>query len=82
MPHAQKARLRDGLEDYLRAYQGDGRGHSTKHFGSEPIKEAKALLDRLGGSQDVRGDSPGQRAAGASGGGAPNFDPAAHGLTE
>jgi hypothetical protein len=82
MPYAQKARAREALEQYVQAHQGDGYGHSTKHFSDEPIKEAKALLERLGGSQDVRGDTPGRRASGSTGTGAPNFNPAANGLTE
>ena len=83
MPFAQKARLREGLEDYLKSVQGDGRGHSTRHFEGEPIAEAKALLEKMGGSQDVRGDTPGRRAAGSTGQGAPNFDPSqASALTE
>jgi hypothetical protein len=75
MPHAQKARLIQATTEYLQAYQGDGRGHSTKHFGDEPIREAKQLLDRLGGHQDVRGDTPGRRASGSTGEGPPNFNP-------
>jgi hypothetical protein len=83
MPRAQKARLREATEDYLKSIQGDGPGHSSRHFDGEPVAEAKALLGRLGGSQDVRGDTPGRRAAGSTGQGAPNFDAAqAQALTE
>ena len=82
MGFAQKARAREAVEEYLKSIQGDGYGHSTRHFPDEPVAEAKALLDRLGGSQDVRGDTPGHRAAGSPSSGEPNFDPAALGLTE
>jgi hypothetical protein len=79
VPHAQKARLIQAATEYLQAYQGDGRGHSTKHFGDEPIGEVQKALEALGGHQDVRGDTPGRRAAGSTGEGPPNFNPS---LTE
>lgn len=82
MPHAQKARLRDALQDYVSAYRGDGRGHSDKHFSDEPLKEARGLLDALGGSQDVRSDTPGHRAAATTGGGFENAERAARELIE
>jgi hypothetical protein len=83
MPHAQDARLRDALQDYIAAHRGDGPGHSGRlTVGGEHVKTAKQLLEGLGGSQDVREDTPGRRAAGSVGEGAPNFDPGAHGLTE
>ena len=83
MPQRQKALLRTTLEEYVQAYRGDGRGHSTQHFKDEPISEAKALLERLGGSQDVRAEqTPGQRAAHSEGRGFENASRAARELIE
>lgn len=82
MPFAQDARLRDALQDYITAHRGDGPGHSGRlTVGGEHVKTAKQLLDGLGGSQDVRGDTPGRRAAAAAGLGM-NDNPEAQGLTE
>jgi len=78
VPRAQEDRLRDALEDYVSAHRGDGHGR-TGHLGvPDHVKDAKALLDKVGGSQNVRGDSPGQRAAGSTGEGPPNFNPPAN----
>jgi hypothetical protein len=86
MPRAQEARLRDALEDYVGAYRGDGRGRTRTGVipGDELVPVARELLDKMGGSQNIsRGDTPGRRAAGSTGQGAPNFDPSlAQGLTE
>lgn len=81
MPKAQEARLRDALEDYVSAYRGDGHGRTGRLGVPDHVADAKSLLDKVGGSQDVRGDTPGRRSAGSTGEGAPNFDPGAHGLT-
>lgn len=84
MPHAQDARLRDALQEYIAAHRGDGPGHSGRlTVGGEHVQTAKTLLDGLGGSQDVRGDTPGHRAARSEGGGVPdNPEAAARSLME
>jgi hypothetical protein len=63
VPQAQAKRLQEALTEYITAMGGDGRGHSTRQVkGGANVKLAKQLLDDMGGSQDVRQDTPGARA--------------------
>jgi hypothetical protein len=69
VPKAQEARARDALEDLITAYRGDGRGRAGKHANPEWMDDAQKVLTSLGGSQNVRGDTPGSRASRSEGGG-------------
>lgn len=68
MPGAQAARLRDALQDYISAYQGDGSsGMRSAQTGGEAVSKAKALLSALDGGDSDKADSPGRRSAKAAG---------------
>ena len=82
MPRAQEARLRDALEDYVKAYRGDGMTRTGRLGVPDHVQEAKALLDKVGGSHEVRAETPGQQAAHSAGGGFENADRAALDLIE
>lgn len=76
MPRAQEARLRDALEDYVSAYRGDGVGRTGRLGVPDHVATAKTLLDAIGGNQNVRGATPGQRAAGPTDQSAPESNAA------
>lgn len=82
MPRAQEARLRDALEDYVRAYRGDGMTRTGRLGVPDHVADAKALLDKVGGSQDVRAESPGMQAAHSASGGFENAEQAARDLIQ
>jgi hypothetical protein len=72
MPAAQKARLLDAIDDYLRAVGGDGgRGPRRAQLDgpdAELAKAAQGLRDLAVGQGGEQPSTPGRRSAGHTGG--------------
>ena len=66
MPGAQKLRLIEALDDFIRSYAGDG-GSAPRSAqagtGADLVTEAQALRDKLDQGSGDESDSPGGRAS-------------------
>jgi hypothetical protein len=67
MPHAQKLRLREALEDFINANGGEhGRGKGRE---AALVEELKPFLSKLSSPEGAEHSSPGRRAASEASGG-------------
>jgi hypothetical protein len=63
MPRAVELRLRNALEEYVNAYQGDNpRATGSRGVNNDLVKQAKGLLGGLGSGPSAD-DTPGRAAA-------------------